>query len=139
MFQIDDKFLEEVGLGGLPAEQKEAVLAKIREMLELRVGTKLSEGLTEAQLSEFESFMNRDVMQVTSWLDANAPDFEQDEIYQRLKASAPEGVAMEALLAEYASLKWLNLNRPNYREVVMSTIEELKKEISANPSAVLGS
>ena len=44
MFQLDDKFLEEVGLGSLPADQKQAFLAHLREQLELRVGTQLSEG-----------------------------------------------------------------------------------------------
>ena len=50
MFQLDDKFLQDVGLGGLPEEQKQAFLAYFREQLELRVGTRLSEGLTDAQL-----------------------------------------------------------------------------------------
>ena len=55
MFQLDDKFLEDVGLGGLPDDQKKLFLDHFREQLELRVGTQLSEGLSEAQLSEFSS------------------------------------------------------------------------------------
>ena len=39
MFQLDDKFLQEVGLGDLPDDQKQAFLAHFREQLELRVGT----------------------------------------------------------------------------------------------------
>lgn len=81
MFQLDDKFLEEVGLGSLPDDQKKLFLDHFREQLELRVGLQLSEGLSDMQLAEFESFMDRDMVRVTSWLDANAPDFENDQIY----------------------------------------------------------
>ena len=54
MFQLDDKFLEEVGLGSLPADQKQAFLAHLREQLELRVGTQLSEGLSDAPLKNIK-------------------------------------------------------------------------------------
>ena len=59
MFQLDDKFLEEVGLGSLPDDQKKLFLDHFREQLELRVGLQLSEGLSEMQLAEFESFRCR--------------------------------------------------------------------------------
>ena len=138
MVQLDDKFLEDVGLGGLPDDQKKLFLDHFREQLELRVGTQLSEGLSEAQLSEFESFMDRDMQRVTAWLDANVPDFDSDPVYVQLKANVPQNVPQNAVLSEYASLKWLGINRPNYREVVTKTIEALKKEISENRDVILG-
>ena len=138
MFQLDDKFLEDVGLGGLPDDQKKLFLDHFREQLELRVGTQLSEGLSEAQLSEFESFMDRDMQRVTAWLDANVPDFDSDPVYVQLKANVPQNVPQNAVLSEYASLKWLGINRPNYREVVTNTIEALKKEVSENRDVILG-
>lgn len=138
MFQLDDKFLEDVGLGGLPDDQKKLFLDHFREQLELRVGTQLSEGLSEAQLSEFESFMDRDMQRVTAWLDANVPDFDSDPVYVQLKANVPQNVPQNAVLSEYASLKWLGINRPNYREVVTKTIEALKKEVSENRDVILG-
>ena len=138
MFQLDDKFLQEVGLGDLPEDQKQAFLAHFREQLELRVGPKLSEGLSDAQLAEFESFIDRKDDQVNAWLAANVPDYEQDSVYQQLKTSAPDSVPQNILLAEYASLKWLSLNRPNYKEVVAQTMESLKQEIINNRDAILG-
>ncbi|MBB1566720.1 hypothetical protein HG431_002980 [Candidatus Saccharibacteria bacterium] len=137
MFQLDDKFLEEVGLGSLPDDQKKLFLDHFREQLELRVGLQLSEGLSDMQLAEFESFMDRDMVRVTSWLDANAPDFENDQIYVQLKANAPANVPQNAILAEYASLKWLGQHRPNYREVVMQTVKALKEEVIANRDMIL--
>jgi len=138
MFQLDDKFLQEVGLGGLPEDQRKMFLDHFKEQLELRVGTKLSEGLSDAQLEEFESFIDRKDDKVNAWLAANVPGYEQDQIYQQLKAGAPEQIPQNVILAEYASLKWLGLNRPDYRNVVASTMESLKAEIIANRDAILG-
>ncbi len=138
MFQLDDNFLQEVGLGGLPADQKQMFLDHFREQLELRVGTRLSEGLSDAQLEEFESFMDRKDDRVHAWLAANVPDYAQDSVYQQLQQGAPDNVPQNVVLAEYASLKWLGLNRPDYRQVVATTMDELKNEIIANRDAILG-
>jgi len=138
MFQLDGKFLEEVGLGGLPDEQKKAFLEYFREQLELRVGTKLSDGLSDEQLDEFESFMDRDEVKVDAWLAANAPNYQQEQPYQQLKAAAPEGTPAVAIKSEFASLRWLGLNRPNYRDVVSGVMKELRDETIANRDAILG-
>ena len=92
MFQLDDNFLQEVGLGSLPDDQKQAFLAHFREQLEMIVGTKLSEGLSDQQLDEFESFIDRKSDRVSAWLATNAPNYEQDAVYQQLRANAPDNV-----------------------------------------------
>ena len=138
MFQLDDKFLQDVGLGNLPDDQKKLFLDHFREQLELRVGTRLSEGLSDAQLEEFESFIDRKDDRVNAWLTANVPNYEEDTIYQQLKSGAPAEIPQNVVLAEYASLKWLGLNRPDYKDVVTQTMAELKSEIIANRDAILG-
>ncbi len=138
MFQLDDKFLQDVGLGSLPEDQKKMFLDHFREQLELRVGTRLSEGLSDAQLEEFESFIDRKDDRVNAWLASNVPQYEEDQVYQQLKAGAPEQIPQNVVLAEYASLKWLGLNRPDYKDVVSQTMNELKNEIIANRDAILG-
>ncbi len=141
MFQIDDKFLQEIGLGELPREQKEAFKKYFREQLELRVGTELSEGLSDAQLQEFEHFVDRNHKKVQEWIQVHAPNYTEDQVYQQLKSSAeqaPQEVPEEIILAEYASLKWLGLNRPDYRQVVVKTMDQLKQETIKNRDAILG-
>lgn len=138
MFQLDDKFLQDVGLGNLPEDQKQAFLAYFREQLELRVGTRLSEGLSDAQLDEFESFIDRDEQKVNEWLSANVPNYADDTVWQQLKSGAPENVPEIVVKAEYASLKWLGINRPDYRDVVAAVMEELKQETIKNRDAILG-
>jgi len=138
MFQLDDKFLQDVGLGNLPDEEKKAFLQHIYEELELRVGTKLSEGLSEQQMSEFEAFVDRNEDKVRAWFDKNLPDYAAQPDYQQLKASAPADVPEVAVMSEYASLKWLELNRPDYRQIVAQELEKLKAEIIANRDNIMG-
>ncbi len=139
MFQLDDNFLKDVGLEGLPEDQKQAFLQHIYEELELRVGTKLSEGLSETQMSEFESFVDQDEQKVRDWFLANMSDYASRQDFVQLSQSAPQGTSELAILCEYGSLKWLEVNRPDYRDVVAAELESLKQEIRANAGTILGS
>ncbi len=138
MFQLDDKFLQDLGLDQLPDDQKQAFKEHIYSQLELRVGTRLSEGLTDQQLAEFESFIDRDAAKVQTWIAVHSPNYATDPSYQQLKANAPKEIDESIILAEYASLKWLALNRPDYQKVVAQVIEEIKQEIKGNRDAILG-
>jgi hypothetical protein len=137
MFQLDEQFLKDLGLDQLPDDQKQAFLDHIYSELELRVGVRLSDGLSDEQLKEFESFVDRDDQKVQDWVAANAPDYVNDQSYQQLRQNTPQDVDEKALLAEYASLKWLGVNRPNYRDVVSQVLEELKQEIMSNRTTLL--
>lgn len=76
MFEFDDSFLESVGLGSLPAEQKQSLMQHIMGELEMRVGTKLSEGLSDKELSEFEKFSSNS-QEAFDWLIKHRPNFAQ--------------------------------------------------------------
>lgn len=130
MFQLDEKFLNELGLGSMPAEQKDAFLKHIYDELELRVGTKLSEGLSEEQLTEFEKIIDRDQSAIQNWVRVNSPDYINDPMFVRLQQATNLDAGDTGLLAEYAATKWLEVNRPDYRDVVANVLEELKKEIT---------
>jgi hypothetical protein len=138
MFKLDENFLEELGLGQLPAEQKQAFLEHVYNQLELRVGTRLSEGLSDEQLAEFESFIDRDREKVAQWVGEHAAEYRNDPAYLQIAQAAGESASEEDILAEYASLKWLSLNRPDYREVVQQVLGEIKQEIISNKDAILG-
>jgi isocitrate lyase len=139
MFKLDQQFLEELGLDQLPDDQKQAFLDHIYSQLELRVGTRLSDGLSEDQLSEFESFIDRDDEKVSAWIATNAPDYTTDPAFVQLREGAPGGTTESVLLAEYASLRWLAMNRPDYRDVVKQVLDEIKQEILSNRDAIIGS
>lgn len=101
MFKLDDDFLASVGLSALPADQKLDMLKHIYETLELRVGMKLAEQMTDAQLDEFEGFIERkDDAGALKWLETNFPHYKQvvAEELEKLKAeiSASAAQVLEA-------------------------------------------
>jgi hypothetical protein len=105
MFQLDDNLLRELGLGDLPPVEKNKMLAHIYETLELRVGMKLAEQMTDAQLDEFEGFIDRnDEAGALKWLETNFPDYKQvvanelEKLKGEIKAQAPQ--IMQATMAE---------------------------------------
>ncbi len=144
MFQLDDNFLKELGLDNLPAEQKTAFLQHIYSELELRVGTRLAEGLSDSQMAEFEGLIDRDHDKIVAWLDSNLPNYKDQEDFKRLVSAVrppdnhEQAVSNDAILSEYAATKWLELNRPDYRDVVAAVLAELKGEIIANRDHIIG-
>ena len=94
--EFDEKFLQEMGLSAMPEEEKQKFLDYLQEELEVRIGERISKGLTEVQLNEF------------------------DMITDQAEAT-----------------KWLEINRPDYRDIVTRTIEEMKAEIRANRNKLI--
>ena len=94
--EFDEKFLQEMGLSAMPEDQKQQFLDYVQEELEIRIGERISRGLTETQLNEFDMIMDP---------------------------------------AEAA--KWLEKNRPDYREIVNRTINEMKEESRANRAKLI--
>ena len=94
---FDEKFLQEMGLSAMPEDQKQQFLDYVQSELELRIGERISKGLTAEQLSEFD-----------------------------------------AIVDQAEATKWLEQNRPDYREIVTRTINELKEEIRANRNRIIG-
>lgn len=138
MFQLDEKFLEDIGLGSLPEEQKKPFLRHIYDELELRVGTKLSDGMSDEQLGEFESIIDRKSEVIDNWLANKMPGYMNDEVFKKLQENTGLNDQDPSLKAEYAASKWLEVNRPDYKDVVAKTLDELKQEIINNKDAILG-
>lgn len=138
MFRLDDQFLKDIGLDGLPEEQKKPFLQHIYSELELRVGTRLSDGLSDAQLEEFEQIIDRKEDKIHEWLAVHAPNYQQEAGFEKLQQAAKLEPGDPRLIAEYAATKWLEVNRPDYRDVVTAVLEDLKKEITGNRDAILG-
>jgi predicted RNA-binding Zn ribbon-like protein len=100
MFKLDDNLLQELGLGTLSPEDKRAMLAHIYETLEMRVGMTLAQQMTNAQLDEFETFIDaNDEAGALKWLETNFPNYKQvvanelEKLKAEVKASAPQIIA----------------------------------------------
>lgn len=99
--KLDDNLLTELGLGQLPAEEKRAFLAHIYEKLEMNVGVRLAEQMSEQQLMEFEQLINSgDDNGAFQWLETTFPGYKAvvaDE-FEKLKIEVRQ-VAPQVLAA----------------------------------------
>lgn len=138
MFQLDDKFLQDLGLDQLPEAQRQAFLQHIYNELELRVGTQLSEGMSDEQLEQFEAIIDKNQEVIEGWIAQYAPDYHNDPAFARLQQATGFDANDPNLRDEFVATKWLEVNRPDYREVVASVLENLKQEIKSNREAILG-
>lgn len=100
MFKLDDDFLAQLGLAGLPADDKKKMLAHIYETLELRVGMRLAQNMSDAQLDEFEKLMDaNDEAGALKWLETNVPNYKEvvaeelEKLKSEIKAMAPQILA----------------------------------------------
>lgn len=88
MIKLDENLLKELGLDALPKDEKGGFLKHIYETLEMRVGTRLAEKMTEAQMTEFEQYIqSNDEQGAFHWLEANFPNYKEvvAEEFEKLK------------------------------------------------------
>lgn len=107
--QLDDNFLNDLGLGGIPDQEKQTFLLQILEMLESRVSLRLAEELTDEQVIEFEQIAPRE------------DDTEETSIQKQQAAD-----------------DWLKENHPDYENLVNEELAQLKHDLESNLNAILG-
>src|SRR5919202_3876307 len=93
MLKIDNSLLEEIGLGGLPDAEKNSFLKHIYETLEMRVGMRLADQMTNEQLDEFERYFEaKDDAGAFKWLETNFPNYKDivQQEFDKLKAEVAQ-------------------------------------------------
>lgn len=94
--EFNEQFLQEMGLTSMPEDQKQKFLDYVQRETEIRIGERISKGLSEVQLNEFDMITDQE-----------------------------------------KAVEWLERNRPDFREIVSRTIEEIKAEIRANRAKLI--
>ena len=65
-------------------------------------------------------------------------DYRQDELYQKLLKRHGVSEGNLEILGEYLSVKWIQINRPDYATITKNVASELKQEIIEARPAILG-
>jgi hypothetical protein len=93
MLKIDNSLLQDVGLAALPDAEKNSFLKHIYETLEMRVGIRLADQMTNQQLDEFEQYFEaKDDAGAFKWLETNFPNYKDivQEEFDKLKAEVAQ-------------------------------------------------
>jgi len=135
MFTLDKSFLEGLGVGEMSDADMEAFLSYLQEEMEVRVGEKMSEGMSEEQIAEFESIIDGDESAIEAML-ATVEDYKNTEEYKKLMEASGFADGSRELVGEYANLVWLKKNCPQYADIVRQVIAGLKEEIRAGKDRI---
>lgn len=138
MYKLDDNFLAQLGLSDMPEEQKQSFLQHFYGELEARVGERLTEGMTNEQLDEFGYFVDRNEQGVQNWFANNLPNYRELPEYKLAEEKSSPSDSEIDILSEFGATKWLQKNRPDYPQIVSSSLEELKQETIANKDKIVG-
>jgi hypothetical protein len=87
--KLDNSLLDELGLTALPEPEKQSLLRHVYETLEMRVGMRLADQMSNEQLDEFEQFVNaNDDTGAFKWLESNFPNYKDvvNDEFEKLKA-----------------------------------------------------
>ncbi|MDR2252531.1 MAG: DUF5663 domain-containing protein [Bifidobacteriaceae bacterium] len=135
MINLNQEFLADLGLGGLPWAAQQSLLGHIHKELEIRVGNKLCEGLSEDLLEEFEHLADADVQEMEAWYSKHMPDYRDRPDFKQLRAAMP-GSSVSDVMSRFGTEMWLRLNRPGYPEVVADVLQDLRLELLVNGGAL---
>jgi hypothetical protein len=109
MFKLNNDLLIELGLGTLPTDEKNKMLNHIYETLEMRVGVRLANQMSDEQLDEFESFIDKNDQEgALKWLESNFPNYkdvvadELEKLKGEIKQVAPQ-IVQAALTSQAAA------------------------------------
>ena len=86
--QFDEEFLKEMGLSAMPEAEKQRFLDYVQEELEVRIGQRISKGLPDTLLNEFD--LITDPREAAEWLQKHRPDYR--EIVTRTIAEMKEEI-----------------------------------------------
>lgn len=108
--KLDNALIDELGLGSLPEQEKQLLLRQIYEKLEMNVGVRLADQMSNEQLDEFEKFVDaNDDKGAFQWLETNFPNYKDvvNEEFEKLKVEikqyAPQMLAIARQNASQAA------------------------------------
>jgi hypothetical protein len=104
--KLDNNLIDELGLGSLPEQEKQLLLRQIYEKLEMNVGVRLADQMSNDQLDEFEKFVDaNDDKGAFQWLETNFPNYKDvvNEEFEKLKVEIKQYAPQMLAVAQHNS------------------------------------
>lgn len=131
MFQLDDNFFKGIDIDRMSPEEAAVFKQHVQEELEARIGERITDGFSNEKLEEFEKIIDDVPGFVDNWLMINVPDFRNDRAFIAL-TQQNGGQENRQTISEFASMKWLEINRPDFNQITTIVMKEMQDELKAN-------
>ena len=133
MFQLNETFLEGLGVENMDAAEKKNFLEYVQDQIETRVGERVTAELSAEEEDEFIKLVDGED-EVVGKVMMRYPHYEDEETFAALKQSA--GDEKDALV-QFAMAKWMEEKGIDYQEMVKHVINEVRREIYENREQIL--
>lgn len=127
MFDIDEKFMEEVGILTMPKEARDRLVAGIEESIRNKVLIAIADDVTDFLQSELENIGESSEF-AKEWLSKNMPHYDGSNEFEqfRQRAGSQDDVTVEQL---YAYTKWFEMNIPTFGSILENVKEQVKQDL----------
>jgi len=123
------QLIELLGLQEFSPEEQQTII----ENYQMEVGEGLTEGLTEAQLQEYQQIIDGNQQVISDWLEQNQPEYRESTAFQELSEGYDEDPEKVPADKVYASIAWVQLNATDME----GTVARIQAEVKANPAQYL--
>ena len=122
---MNDYDLEhELSLKDYTEPEKEQIIAEVEQ----RIGERVFGTMPDGKEEEFQKIFYDDIDHINWWLGENDPNYrdtdlfiETDEVIN--EDGNPDNIRPEKV---YATIRWIDINAPNYTEIAQEVINEYK-------------
>ncbi len=129
MFDLSEDYLKEIGVANMPQAMQDDLIPKISKSIQSKISIKLSEQLSDLLVNEFDYLTAGTADEVRQWLVKVVPYYaESPEYISNMQAS---GVSEDDFVKAYGVTKWLEMNVPNYGQLMVDAMEETKQGLIA--------
>lgn len=127
MFEIDETFMEEVGILTMPQGARDQLVAGIEESIRNKVLIAVADDLNDFLQTELESIGESPDF-AKEWLSGTLPHYAGSNEFKQFSESAGtvEGATVEQL---FAYTKWFEMNVPAFGAILDRVKEQVKQDL----------
>lgn len=117
---------KELNLKNYPQHERDQIVAEVEQ----RIGERAFSGLPEDKAHEFQEIFYDNIAHIDWWLGENDPTYKETELFKDTveivnEDGNPDNIRPEKV---YATIRWIDLNVPNYSEIAQQVIDEYKNK-----------
>jgi hypothetical protein len=133
---LDEQYIRDLGIADMPEDIRNEFMDSIEQLIQGRVNLKVVDRVSDELLDEYDDINNGPIDNVKAWLKRVLPYYEGAADYKAVKEAAVD-MSEEDFVREYARVKWLGMNVPDYMQIIAETMNEVKEEILTQQELVL--
>jgi hypothetical protein len=126
---LDDQYLQDLGINELPEDVKKEIITGLEQTIQDAITIRIMEKLSTELVDEFNGLNDGSVDDVKAWLTKVSPYYATSPEF--LDSKAKSGAKEGDFTRQYAILKWLGMNVPDYNQIVLEVLASTKGEILA--------